>query len=217
MKRLFQLTLVSALLLLCGSVLWANAEDLSPQIQALIPDQASITSDQRVGNIRVLTMELTSGETLDLTIDLSNGAPLSLVSRVPVSVDSPQAQGREEAEALVLSTYPDAWILFAEDIEGGAKRLGLLSESLCGQVTVQSGMLVSRDLRFDHFAQDGYLTIDGALAAMRLLRPEAEYYALERDSNDGYVVYEGNARIDGVEYEFELDAQNVQLLEWERD
>ena len=37
------------------------------------------------------------------------------------------------------------------------------------------------------------------------------------DEDDGMLLYEGDAWLDGQEYEFELDARTGRLLEWERD
>ena len=40
---------------------------------------------------------------------------------------------------------------------------------------------------------------------------------MDLDDDDGMLVYEGDAWLDGQEYEFELDAHTGRLLEWERD
>lgn len=195
----------------------AQAEEIPESARALIPEGADIASDQSVGSVRILTLQLASGEILDLVYDLSHDAPLYLVTRTAASSDAQSAQERAAAEALARGAYPDAWILAAGDAPDGAKRLSLMTDTLCGEVDILGDVIVSRDLRFGMFAQNSTLTIDGALAAMRLLRPDAEYIALEFDADDGALLYEGNALVDGIEYEFELDARSAQLLEWERD
>ena len=65
--------------------------------------------------------------------------------------------------------------------------------------------------------RDGMLTMEGALRVLRLHRPEAQFRALELDEDDGVYVYEGEAMIGNVEYEFELSVSSGKLLEWERD
>lgn len=40
---------------------------------------------------------------------------------------------------------------------------------------------------------------------------------LERDYDDGYMQYEGSLIYDGVEYEFEIDAETGNILDWEID
>ena len=40
---------------------------------------------------------------------------------------------------------------------------------------------------------------------------------LERDYDDGYMQYEGSLVCDGVEYEFEIDAETGNILDWEID
>lgn len=213
MKKM--LSLWMALLLV--ACLTALAEEIPESARALIPEGADTVSDQSLGGIRVLTLQLPSGEILDLIYDRTHGAPLLLVTRTAASTDAQSSQERDAAEALTLAAYPGARILAAGDANSGAKRLSLMTDALCGEVEVLGNTIISRDLQFGTFAQNGILTIDGALAAMRLLRPDAEYTALEFDEDDGALLYEGNALVEGVEYEFELDARSAQLLEWERD
>lgn len=204
-------------LLTIAALTSANAEAIPDALQLWIPSEATILSDESLGAYRVLSMELPSGELLDLTSDIATSEPLSLATRTPVSLEMQQIQDRKKAEELVLDVYPGTWILSAREMEDGAKCLSLLSDVICGEVTVQNDILISRNLKFGCYAQEGVLTMDGALAAMKLLRPEAEFYALELDEDDGELIYEGNARVNGVEYEFELNARNARLLEWERD
>lgn len=40
---------------------------------------------------------------------------------------------------------------------------------------------------------------------------------IEKDRDDGRTVYEGSIYKDGVEYEFEIDADTGKILKWERD
>ena len=46
---------------------------------------------------------------------------------------------------------------------------------------------------------------------------EDEIVSFGLDSEDGIWVYEGNLIHDGIEYEFEIDGRNGNILEWELD
>ena len=65
--------------------------------------------------------------------------------------------------------------------------------------------------------QEGALTFAGASQTLLLLRPGAQLDGMDLDEDDGLLVYEGDAYLDGQEYEFEIDARTGCLLEWERD
>ena len=47
--------------------------------------------------------------------------------------------------------------------------------------------------------------------------PGATIVEFERDTDDGRVYYEGEAALDGWEYEFEIDATAGEIVKWEAD
>lgn len=173
---------------------------------------AAVQLEERVYR---LTVEET-GEVLLLTVD-ETGAPLRLETEVPASAEGAGEQSREGAEAAVQLEYPTGRVLSAELAEDGSRTLAVLADDLCGMVEVRGEKIVSRALDFGEFAKDGRLTQSGALAALKLLRPEAEIVEIELDEDDGILLYEGEAYIGDIEYEFELNAQTGRLLEWDRD
>ena len=207
---------VFLILLLCIMIRPVLAEERPEEVQALIPDEAAVEGEQRVGSFHVLTLSLDSGEVLELTWDERAGTPLSLITRTPAAV-SGEPTSREAAEALVDRIYPGMDVLFSRDGENGAKELCLLAGNLCGEIVVAGNGVISRELTCGEYTRDGRLTMEGALAVLELHRPEAEFRALELDEDDGQLYYEGDAWLDGVEYEFELDARTGRLVEWERD
>lgn len=158
---------------------------------------------------------LPSGETVGLVLDES-GAPLSLIT-VTAAASVPEETSRETAEAAVLAEYPGALVILAEAQEDGSRSASIITETLCGTVQAVGSRIVSRELRFGTFIAEGLLTADGARAALSMLRPEAAIAEIERDHDDGRILYEGEACIGGAEYEFELSASTGKLLEWERD
>lgn len=166
-------------------------------------------------NVYRLTVEET-GEVLLLTVD-AEGNPLRLETEVPAQVEAAGEQSREGAEEAVRQEYSTGRVLSAQLTEDGSRALAVLADDLCGMIEVCGEAIVSRALEYGEFAEDGMLTESGAMAAMRLLRSEANIVELELDEDDGALVYEGEACIGDVEYEFELNAHTGKLLEWEAD
>lgn len=159
---------------------------------------------------------LPSGEVVLLNVDES-GEAVSLVTQTPVAVEAAGEQSREGAEQAVRAEYPGALVLASEALEDGSRVLSVLTPSWSGAVTAAGDGIVSRELSFGAFIDGNRLTMDGARAALSLLRPGAEIAELELDEDDGMLLYEGEAFVDGVEYEFEMNAKTGKLLEWERD
>ena len=205
-------TLLAAIVLM-ALMLSAAAEEALPGV----PDSANVTDTQTVGSYICHTLEFETGEQAALTLDSKTGAAISLVTFLAAEPDAEAAQDRQRAEDTVLSEYPDALILFGEDADGGAKRMYVISPEFGGAVWVQGDIICRRELNFGAFMRDGRLTMEGALMAMSMYRPEAEFRALELEEDDGRWSYEGEAYIDGREYEFEISASTGRLLEWERD
>ena len=182
-----------------------------------IPADAVVTATNEAGPYKLVDIEFETGETAVLVIDVQSGEEISLSTTQTAFVLTDGVQDRTNAESTVISQYPDAIMLFGEDIEDGSKKLYMLTGNAAGEITVHGNIIISRTLNYGDYISDGKLTMDGALAAMHMHRPEAEFRAVELDEDDGVWCYEGEAFIDGVEYEFELNAITGKLLEWERD
>lgn len=58
---------------------------------------------------------------------------------------------------------------------------------------------------------------EGARALVLARIPGATIVEIERDTDDGRVYYEGEAVLDGWEYEFEIDATAGEFIKWEAD
>ena len=126
-------------------------------------------------------------------------------------------QTSAEAEAALLSLDAAALILRAEEGENAA-RLYFVATTAAGWAEfVTTGELAAGELAFGQFLANGQLTFAGANQVLRILRPGAQLDGMDLDDDDGMLVYEGDAWLDGQEYEFELDAHTGRLLEWERD
>ena len=156
-----------------------------------------------------------TGEVLLLTVD-EDGAPLRLETEVEGLSEGGEVD-RELAEAVVREEYPGGLVLATSALEGGGREVLLLTAEVSGAVKVCGGRIVRRSLGYGEYLKDGRLTEAGALAALGLLRPGAEVEELELDREDGRLVYEGEAWLGGVEYEFELEATVGRLIEWQAD
>lgn len=205
-------TLLSALIIMALTLSAAVGEAL-PGVTA----SARVADTQTAGAYVCHTLEFESGELAALTLDSRTGAGISLITLLAVEPETESAQDRQLAEAAVLNEYPDALILFGEDADGGAMLLHIISPGLSGAVHVHGDIICRRELTFGAFMHEGRLTMEGALTAMSMYRPDAEFRALELEEDDGQWSYEGEACIGGHEYEFEISAVTGKLLEWERD
>ena len=124
---------------------------------------------------------------------------------------------RAEAEAALWTLDEAALILRAEEGDGPA-RLYFVATGAAGWAQfATAGGLAAGAVAFGQFLSNGQLTFAGASQVLQILRPGAQLDGMEMDEDDGMLLYEGDAYLDGQEYEFELDARTGRLLEWERD
>ncbi len=213
MKRILLLILSLMLAAACA----ASAETA---FESWLPEGAAEVSQIDAGGLRILTYAISdTGEQLTLTVDAATGDVRMLYGMcaaagegAPMSADS--------AKAILETVYPGALVISsveeATDI-GTLRRLNIVSADLCGYVLFDSEKICGRDLDFTGCMKDGRLTMQGAISVLKLLRPEATISEIELDDDDGLLLYEGSAHLDGVEYEFELNAHTGKLLQWDRD
>ena len=215
MTRILKLCLALMLILLPCAYAEAHFE-LSPAVLSMLPEGMVMEENEVLGSLHMHTASVPeTGEVLLLVC--SDGELILVETRQPADYDPAAVPvGRSLAEELVRAAYPDCRILFFRDSESG-KELGVAGENFCGSIFVADGRIISRSLEIGEIFRNDRLTMDGALKVLTLHRPEAEFRALELDEDDGVYLYEGEAYIDGVEYEFELDVSTGRLLEWERD
>lgn len=213
-NKLWRIILLALLMVLSC----ASAEDLPEGAWALVPAGAVLEDSGISGNAQVFTLFLPeTGERMQLRWDAAAGRALSLETEQPAPADA-QAEivDRARAEEIIRAQYPDCRILFSADTEAG-KRLGVAAEFFCGTIVVSGDRICARSLRAGEIFRGDRLTEEGALQVLILHRPDAQFGAVELELDDGIWVYEGEALLDGEEYEFELDASTGRLLEWERD
>ena len=55
------------------------------------------------------------------------------------------------------------------------------------------------------------------IALERVPGAAAQNISIELDEDDGWYIYEGDIVYDGMEYEFEIDANTGNILKWEEE
>ncbi len=205
---------VTVILFLClwAYPAWAQGEDW-------IPEGAILENETEENGMRILSYLMPeTGEMLALTLNNETNAPMTLMS-TPRALDNTTGLEAVSAEEALVAGYPDAWVISSGtvDIQGkSVARFCVLAEQFYGAIWIDQGQIIGRELTFAPCLRDGMITLQGAVSALRLLRPEAVIYEIELDGDDGLIVYEGEAQLAGESYEFELDAHSGQLLEWAR-
>ena len=204
----FLLIVIAALLVNC-----ACSETWRTVLPDDVPMDSEPVAEERFGDLQLIRLISNNGETMMLLLDYE-GLPMCLITEKAAPVDQSAVQTADEAMAAVRAGFPNALIIQVES-EGALKAVCIVTPHLFGTVWTNDGQVVRRDLRGGCFISNGRLTLDGACHIAQLLHPEAEITAIEYDSDDD--AYEGDALVDGVEYDLELDAQTGKQMEWERD
>ena len=190
----------------------ARAEAAPETALAWLPAGATYLGEEPAGSGRALSYQ-TDENAWTLTLDGAGNA-LSLQS---AGAAAGGLQTRAEAEAALWTLDEAALILRAEEGDGPA-RLYFVATGAAGWAQfATAGGLAAGAVAFGQFLSNGQLTFAGASQVLQILRPGAQLDGMEMDEDDGMLLYEGVAYLDGQEYEFELDARTGRLLEWERD
>lgn len=207
MKKLT--VLLCAILALAGAA--HAAEEIAPQVLAWLGEDAVLLGETREGNARVLSYR---AQATEMTLSLEDDRPVRLEASAQGAV---AASTREEAEAALAAIAPEALVLYAAQQEDGSQRLSFVAAAAVGWAQIADGRIAACELRFGDYLRDGRLTLNGAWEALVIHRPAAQISGLEMDEEDGMLIFEGDAVLEGTEYEFEIDAYSGRLLEWERD
>ena len=166
-----------------------------------------------MGDLRLIRLMSDTGETMILLSD-DESLPICLITENAAPVEQGVTQTADEAMAAVRAAFLDGLIIQVKS-EGTLKAVSIATPHLFGTLWTNGGQVVRRNLKGGCFIANGRLTLDGACHIAQLIHPEAEFFSIEYDEDDD--AYEGDAMVNGVKYELELDAQTGKLLEWERD
>lgn len=184
--------------------------------EGCLPEGAQLLAEE--GDERRYRVEETGEE---LILSMQGESASGLRGEFAGAIDASwQEQSREGAEVALREEYPAARVLRAKETQLAglsAWKLTFVCEEAAGWATLLGDRIREREVSFGAYFQEGRLTMTGARTVVLLYRPQAQLTEIELDEDDGLWIYEGEAILDGTEYEFEIHAETAQLLEWERD
>ena len=88
------------------------------------------------------------------------------------------------------------------------------------EIDAQSGQIIDwgSEMEEDHWINDSGNTISedeaSSIALAEVDGAKKKHLCIHKDSDDGRNIYEGSILYDGVEYDFEIDAQSGQIIDW---
>ena len=88
------------------------------------------------------------------------------------------------------------------------------------EIDAQSGQIIDwgSEMEDDHWIDDGGNTISedeaSSIALAEVDGAKKKHLRIHKDTDDGRNIYEGSILYDGVEYDFEIDAQSGQIIDW---
>lgn len=128
------------------------------------------------------------------------------------------AQQKEKAIAALMVSLPDAAVDYAVRERDDGRYEWNLFFTQNGSLGVCKVLEEKNEIRrVELYAmREGMLLASEAVAELQTIKPGAVVVDLDLDWDDGVLCYEGDARLDGKRYEFEMTAAG-RMIEWERD
>lgn len=181
------------------------------------PDKAEYIDAEVQGDLHVERYRC--GEEM-LTVTFRGENPVSIKSESALVFAG--AQTADFAVSAVESCCPGAIVITETkpQAQGGGytpHAVSFIADNCAGTLMIADDRIVARDITYDRYFSDGILTYEGAVRTILFYRPGASVKEMELERDDGMLIYEGEAFVNGVEYEFEIHARDGRLLEWERD
>lgn len=214
MKKFIAIMIIGALALALASCAGGSAEAFD--YSAYIPDTAQIVETERDDGFTETEYRDADGSEYSLYTD-NSGAVRAL--KYDSSQDSTATEATltaEEAFAFITAVYPNARLLMAnaERDDGRCEWVVLFADGgVIGEYELDAATgAILEYVLFYGVAED----VDpvGVISASYA---GAEILNLDLGHDDGRLVYEGEARLDGGVYEFAVDADSGKLVEWEKD
>ena len=137
-----------------------------------------------------------------LTFAILSGCGANRTVRQPQTSDDGGAQTEEELQAEI-----DALQKEIDDLKSGQQDTGTTADdgnSTDGSQAGSTGTTISLEE-----AQN--------IALERVPGATARDLSIELEQDDGWYTYEGDIEYNGVEYEFEIDANTGNILKWEEE
>ena len=204
-------------LLLCMLLCAAASAEETHSGESCIPADAQIVGEETWEESHMYRLRVEeTGEEIAMVTDASGSLMYMITTTAASIVQDAQSQDRKTVEEIICQICPDARIVFSSDGENGVKLLTVVSRVAFGQLRVQDGKIISRNMVGGvYIEENGMISMDGALHIIRSLHPEVRIVDMEIE--DGEDCYEGEAWVENEKLEFRLDAYSGRLLKWERD
>ena len=224
MKRLFSLMIA----ILVGIGAGAVAEQLFPHAAALsaVPAQAAFVRTERDDGWDVHHFREENGTRYEVSVDPAANTV------VKVEIKAADTRGAAaavltpvQAQEALKALYPSAVIRHtALECDDGFYEYDVFftadAFSAHAELHAETGALLEAELNYvpeTRMAGDGPLTAEEARTLVLTLADGGSIIEFETDRDDGRTVYEGEVRVNGVRYEFAIDADSGRVVEWERD
>ena len=162
-------------------------------------------------------------ERYEVRVHPESGEAVSLESEKRMTVqDKSQKMDETAAQEIVLAAYPGAKVLRVDEHrDDGRAQVAVffVAEGCYGtlEIDAYSGEIAQREIYFSQATQDGLISQEQAQEIVMAAYPEAQISKIRLDEDDGLYCWEGDARVDGQQYEFVVNALTGKIIEWERD
>ena len=155
----------------------------------------------------------------DIEIDAVSGETVKWESeRTDFNGSSTNHISADKAREIILERFPNGSIIeFETDIDDGKYEGEIIHENVRYEFEISafSGEIVK--LKNEGAVQQAKISREQAVEIINGRLPGCTIMELEFDEDDDRPVYEGEARQNGIEYEFVIDAVTGSIIEWEVD
>lgn len=223
MKKIITTAIILVLALAIPALAITNDEALTTAQTYVPSDAAYQRTETDDGLFEVKYLSADGSEEYDVKIDRNSG--------IVVKVERDLRDGRgsnevvlteDEARALVQNLYPEATIISLRserDDDLYEYQASFSTEEFFGtiELNAETGVVLEADIYYNAAVPEGQLGYAEIMAQLESLKPGLNVIRIEFDEDDGRMRYEGEALLDNVLYEFEIDADTGELREWERE
>lgn len=154
----------------------------------------------------------------DIEINAVSGETVKWETEKVNSGQSGNYISADRAREIILERFPNGNIIeFDSDIDDGKYEGEIIHENTKYDFEISASSGEITKLKNEGTVQQANITREQAISIVNDRLPGCTIVEMEFDNDDGRAVYEGEARLDRVEYEFTIDAATGSIIEWEAD
>lgn len=169
--------------------------------------------------IRVYEIEAYAGSTeYDIEINAVTGATVKWEEENHSGQTGSQNISADKAREIILAKFPGGQIIeFESDIDDGKYEGKIIYNSTLYEfeISVSSGDIIKLENKGG--AQQIQISREQAVSIINGKLPGSTIIELELDEENGRPEYDGEAVLNGIEYEFTIDAVTGTITKWEAD